>query len=106
MNVRYQLTTASEDGVTYPFEAHSQISLGEQLAVDAHYHEYIEILYCTEGRYYIVLDGVGHNFEAGDMVIINSMEVHYVKSLNPGINHYIVIRFNPELLYTTTQTIF
>jgi AraC-like DNA-binding protein len=40
------------------------------------------------------------------MVIINAMEVHYIKALSEGNNKYIVIRFDPELLYTTTQSIF
>lgn len=106
MHGRHEVVVFKEDGVIYPFAAHDQLMMGGHIMVDAHYHEYIEILYCIEGSFYILLDGVGHHFQAGDMVIINSMEVHYIKSLSTDINRYIVVRFKPELLYTTTQTIF
>jgi AraC-like DNA-binding protein len=74
--------------------------------VGAHYHDHIEILFCLSGQFHIFLDGKGYSFTIGDMVVINSMEVHYILAASSGINKYIVIRFNPELLYSTTQTVF
>ncbi|MCK8059240.1 MULTISPECIES: AraC family transcriptional regulator [unclassified Fusibacter] len=93
-------------GVSYPFRSHIQEAVGQRVMVEAHYHTYIEILYCLSGSFSIFLDGKGDTFYKGDMVVINSMEVHYIRALSEGNNKYIVIRFDPELLYTTTQTIF
>jgi len=94
------------NGIYYPFIAHYQTSYGKNLMVGAHYHEHIEILYVTKGNFSVFLDDRIHFFTVGDMVIINSMEVHTMQSYDEGENSYVVIRFRPELLYTTSQTIF
>lgn len=95
-----------DNGVPYPFRAHYQTNKGKSLMVGAHYHEHIEILYGIKGNFSVFLDDRIHYFAAGDMVIINSMDVHTMQSYDEGENSYIVIRFKPELLYTTSQTIF
>jgi len=94
------------NGILYPFKAHYQTTLGKNLMVGAHYHEHIEILYGIKGRFSIFLDDRIHYFAAGDMVIINSMDVHTMQSYDELENSYIVIRFKPEVLYNTSQTIF
>lgn len=106
MNSRHEIIHIIENGIEYPFKTHEQYIQGPQLIVDAHYHEFIEILYCQEGVFNIMLDGVSYTLTQGDMAIINSNEVHYSRSLGGDINRYIVIRFKPDLLYTTSQTIF
>lgn len=105
-NGRHEIIHFVENGIEYPFAAFEQIILGQQLVVDAHYHEYIELLYCQEGSFNMFLDGISYSFTVGDLAIINSNEMHYVQSLSKDVNNYIVIRFSPELLYTTSQTIF
>lgn len=95
-----------ENGVPYPFKAHYQTNIGKSVMVRAHYHEHIEMIYGTQGNFSIFLDDRIHYFTAGDMVIINSMDVHTLQSYDEGENSYIVIRFKPELLYTSSQTIF
>lgn len=108
MNIqaRHENVVFKENGVIYPFCAGVQTIYGEHVVVDAHYHEYIEILYCIKGSYDLLIDGIDHHIEVGDMVVINSMEVHFSKCLSQDVNEYIVIRFKPELLYTTSQSIF
>lgn len=106
MNVRYESISQNEHGIIFPFLAHEQEKKGKTLMVDPHYHEYIEILYCLEGSFMTILDGKTYTFGIGDMVIVNSMEVHSVFTGSLASNRYLVIRFNPELLYTTAQTIF
>ncbi|PKM55867.1 MAG: AraC family transcriptional regulator [Firmicutes bacterium HGW-Firmicutes-5] len=95
-----------EDGISYPFRTHTQAIEGRKLIVGSHYHDHIEILFCLSGRINIFLDGQGYVFGVGDMVVINSMEVHNIFAASEGVNKYIVIRFDPELLYTTTQSVF
>ncbi len=106
MKVRHEDIHIIQNGLEYPFSAMVQTVHGKRMVVDAHYHDFIEILYCQKGKYMILLDGISHTFGAGDMVIINSNEVHYVQSLDEAENTYVVIRFDPELLYTTIQTVF
>ncbi|MDF2590130.1 MAG: AraC family transcriptional regulator [Anaerocolumna sp.] len=88
------------------FSAHAQESFGATTMAYAHLHDYIEILFTISGEFQIVLNTKEYYFSAGDMVLINSNEIHNVNSLSDGPNKYIVIKFEPEILYTTTQSLF
>lgn len=102
----FEETRFIDNGIPYPFKTHVQECVGRTVMVTAHYHTYIEILYCMSGRFNLFLDGQGYTFSEGDMVVINAMEVHYITAASEGRNKYLVIRFDPEILYTTTQTVF
>jgi AraC-like DNA-binding protein len=88
------------------FSSHVQESMGATLMVHAHIHNYIEIIYAISGKYRILLNNRDYQFETGDMVLINSNEIHNIFSLSSGLNSYIVIKFEPEMLYTTAQSLF
>lgn len=94
------------DGVEFPYDCQEQNRAGMGIMAKAHYHDYIEILYGISGVSHIILDGQSYQFSQGDMVLINSRQVHSVIALSPGINRYLVVKFEPEVLYTTSQTIF
>ena len=94
------------DGVKCLYECHSQCQIGAGPMSKAHYHDYIEILYGDCGAVQIILDGQSYRFSRGDMVLINSRQIHSTASLSPGKNSYLVIKFEPDVLYATTQTIF
>jgi AraC-like DNA-binding protein len=72
----------------------------------AHIHNYIEILYALSGKYQILLNNKEYYFQTGDMVLINSNEIHHIFSISERENEYIVIKFEPEMLYTTAQSLF
>lgn len=72
----------------------------------AHAHEYIEMLYCLSGTHEILLNWKSHTFTTGDMVLVNSREIHQIRAVSHGISSYIVVRFEPELLYTSYQNAF
>lgn len=95
------------------------LSEGKEQAIVAHYdnsapflgmskihlHEYIEILYCTQGEFVACLNGNNYGFSKGDMVIINSRESHgFLRKEKEGA--YICIRFLPEILYTSSSAAF
>lgn len=92
--------------VPMQFSAHVQEAFGSQTMIRAHIHEYIEIIYALSGNYQISLNNKDYTFETGDMVLINSNEIHNILSLWEGKNQYIVIKFEPEMLYTTSQSLF
>ena len=94
------------DDLPLPFSVHNQESTGAVTMAYAHIHDYIEILYALSGEYRILLNNKDYYFSAGDMVLINSNEIHNIISLTEGYNNYIVIKFEPEILYTTTQSVF
>ena len=66
----------------------------------AHYHSYIELLYIISGSYELIVNNVHHLFHVGDLVIINSNEVHLIDSFN-ALGEYYVLRFEPEVIYSS-----
>lgn len=105
MDYPYKEEKRQENGVPSPFHCHMQYQFGAGDMVDAHFHDYIEILYCLEGDIKVFLDGISYSFTVGDMILINSKEIHHVFA-DSTENRYIVVKFEPEVLYATTQTIF
>lgn len=71
---------------TRKYEVHSL--LDKELPIVFHYdivearsylgnwHEEIELLYCTKGEGQIICDGVEYNVSSGDLVVINTNELH------------------------------
>ena len=57
------------------------------------------MLYALSGHFRIYLNGIYHEFAAGDFVLINSREVHQIDALSSEGGSYIVVRFLPELIY-------
>lgn len=92
--------------IPHQFSAHEQETTGANTMVYAHIHDYIEIIYALSGEYQILLNNKDYCFRSGDMVLINSNEIHNINSLSEGLNKYIVVKFEPELLYTTSQSLF
>ena len=107
MSKSYYVETRDKSGNdSLQFSAHTQVAVGPQIMSPAHIHNYIEILYALSGKYQILLNNKEHHFQSGDMVLINSNEIHHIFSLGEGKNEYIVIKFEPEMLYTTAQSLF
>ena len=68
------------NGVSYNYLCHTQIVSCAGNIWPAHYHNYIEILYGISGTYEVILNGKYHKFTKGDLVLINSKEVHQINS--------------------------
>ena len=92
--------------IQYPFECHIQSRHHGPILALAHWHYYIEILYMIEGDARAVLGGEEYAFRTGDMVLINGREVHAVFGEPDAVIRYIVLKFDPALLYTTDRTLF
>ncbi|MEI6132091.1 MAG: AraC family transcriptional regulator [Bacillota bacterium] len=96
-----------EFGVAYPFQSHITTNSGIGVMAEAHLHSYIEILFGLSGNADIYLNGRRYDFNVGDMLVINSKEVHSVVSKSTeSLTSYIVVKFDPEVLYNTSATVF
>lgn len=91
----------TEDGAYYHIVCHVEHVAGLGNVFPAHYHSYIEMLYATSGEFEVTLSGKRYRFVEGDMVLINSREVHQIDSMTREGGEYIVIRFEPEILYSS-----
>ncbi len=89
------------NGVSYNCLCHIENVFKTGTVFPAHYHSYIEILYGLSGTYEVLLNGKGHCFEKGDLVLINSKEVHQINCCCNEGGEYIVLRFEPEVIYSS-----
>ena len=107
MSNTYYVETRDKSGNdSLQFSTHTQVAMGPKMMSPAHIHNYIEILYALSGKYQILLNNKEYYFQTGDMVLINSNEIHHIFSMAEKENEYIVIKFEPEMLYTTAQSLF
>lgn len=102
----YEESIILREGIHYPFECHNQKAFERQQMVDAHWHYYIELLYCIAGSAQIFISGDKHEFGKGDLVLINSREIHSIYSTADEGIEYIVLKFDPNMLYSTSNTVF
>ena len=87
-----------------PFSSHFQQNAGKGICARAHYHELIEFLYCTKGSAQALLGNKEYFFSEGDLIMINSNEAHTIYALADNLD-YIVVQFEPELLYSTEKSV-
>lgn len=64
----------------------------------AHYHDCVEILYCTQGSFAVGIQDEIYSLQAGDMAVVLIDEVHNLHPTGDGDNRYLVIKFNPDML--------
>ena len=102
----YEEPKVIKNGKECPFVIHKNVLPGPILCARAHAHDYIEMLYCLEGTHEILLDRKSYTFTPGDMVLISSNEVHQIQAVSKETSCYIVVRFEPEILYTTIKNAF
>lgn len=94
------------NGVLYPFHCHETGRDGPGVLAGAHMHNYIELLYCTAGSAVLWCGESTHCFSTGDLVLINSQEVHRIEATDPLRTHYLVLKFEPEMLFSAEQSVF
>lgn len=74
-----------------------------------HWHENIEILFITEGSVSVLCDANRFTAEKGDLVVINSNNIHYIQSLAEYSEYYCLIadkKFCEEFNLYTDDTVF
>ena len=70
-----------------------------------HYHEYIELLYPIKGDYQVDLNGETVDMPERSMFIINTCEPHTTLAVSPGERSLFCIKFMPQVLYSSEQTV-
>ena len=89
-----------ENGLPLQCIAHMQYNKKGH-TITPHFHDYIEIIYSIDGNNEIRLNDNQYFFSAGDLVLINSQDIH---SIICGDGCYLVLRFEPELLYGSLRS--
>ena len=87
------------DGIPCQYLCHVESAKRAGNVFPAHYHYYIEMLYALSGSFLVYLNGIYQEFAAGDIVLINSREVHQIDATSQTGGSYICVRFLPDLIY-------
>lgn len=69
-----------------------------------HHHEHIELLYALDTDMNVWINGIPLHMVTGDLVIINSGEMHNISFNKPS--HYLCIKFSPRILYVDDNSLF
>lgn len=101
----FESSRTTSGSIQYPYECMIQSRPGGSWSVSAHWHLYIEILYFLTGKAKVFLGGQSHVLNKGDLILIHSHETHSIVSMDEEEVSYIVIKFDPEILYSTSRTI-
>ena len=77
---------------------HSQC-FSDGMTVSAHWHEYLEFLWLREGRLTAIVQADTFELEPGDLLIINSGELHMTRiSQRKSYCPYVLIQMSPQRL--------
>ena len=90
----------------YLFECSIQRRCGCSIFAAPHVHEYFEILLCREGHFRLETGDAPVFLDVGDMAVIDPMDVHCTYALGEGDNTYMVLKFVPELMYSSEQPMY
>jgi len=101
----FESNRSAAGSIHFPYESMIHYSNKEsRCIVRPHWHIYIEILYFLSGKAKVFLGGECHVVGKGDLILIHSHETHSIYSMGEEIS-YIVVKFDPEILYSTSRTI-
>ncbi|MBR4910115.1 MAG: AraC family transcriptional regulator [Clostridia bacterium] len=75
------------------------------LMTSPHYHNVVEIIYILEGEFVVTVSDTTYLLGPGEMVLINSKEVHSVHVLDYGIHRSFAVKFLPETICSDSQSL-
>lgn len=72
----------------FPFQHYTMVTDTCNIFVPYHWHEEIEIILVMEGQVELLLDGSKQIFSAGDIIFVNSRQLHQYTSLTDRLVYY------------------
>lgn len=83
----------------FKFQINTQGEGGEPIFCPFHWHDFIEILYCTEGNVVITIENIEYVLQSGDILLIGPNVVHksLKKTQSTGIMYNVV--FDPTIIH-------
>lgn len=82
------------------------VFINRDMNVSIHWHTYVEILFVITGHALISIGSERFEVTAGDLLIINSQEIHGVQPVDEIFTEILVIQFEPWVLNPGLGTIF
>lgn len=69
-----------------------------------HYHDCVEILYALTGQIEVTINECQYLANPHDMIVVLNDEAHRIRTLSAGENSYMVLKYDPEILFSTSQS--
>ncbi|GAF17809.1 LOW QUALITY PROTEIN: transcriptional regulator, AraC family [Bacillus sp. JCM 19046] len=102
----YQEKRLPDNQIKHPIHCHMEYSPPMNRIANPHFHDAIELLYSFSGSTRVFVSGQSFIMEPGDLMIINSNEVHAIYAEEGDHVNYIVLKLGPEVLYSTSRSLF
>lgn len=80
------------------FQIYIQPTVQHQGFSKPHIHDFVEILYCVEGEYSVMIDAYSTVIKKGEMAVISSRKIHTIIQTSEGNGKYLVVKFQPEIV--------
>ena len=86
-------------------ECFLQRTRGRSIAAHAHIHDSVELLYCTEGSFSVLVEGMEYPLSSGDLILFPSNALHHIVAGEDEENAYYVIKVKPSLLFDLSASV-
>lgn len=90
----------------YPFYTFVNNSDQNIFPMAAHWHYFVEILYCTKGLGRVIINGYGYDFAKGDILFVFPRDVHTFNTVAGNDFEYIVIKLDPDMMFDSPKEAF
>lgn len=81
------------------FQIYIQPTVQYQGFTKSHMHDFVELLYCIDGEYSVMIDANTFVINKGEMVVISSRKIHTIMQISEGPGKYLVMKFQPEIVF-------
>lgn len=81
----------------FPLHIYSQYRVNKPFFISHHWHDEIEIIFIEKGDFIIHVNGIAHHMRKGEVLFINSQEIHQIKATTESSIHHAIV-FKPEIL--------
>lgn len=94
------LETVPHGDFSFPFQTHvDRLSYYDSFNVTCHWHRQPEFVVVTNGELIYNVDGKPYVVAEGNGIFVNSNRLHKVEAVNGQDSEYIVVIFDPVLIY-------
>lgn len=90
----------------YPFYCFLDGYDASLFPMHAHWHYFVEILYCTKGSGRVLLNGYAYTMEKGDVIFSFPRDVHAINNIEGIDFEYVVIKLDPDMLFDSPKEAF
>lgn len=85
----------------FPFQLYRHFNKDGNYSVNSHWHNEFEIIYVEKGEFKILKDSHLINIKAGELLFINSGEIHSIEDISNSESIHHAIVFHPNFINTS-----